>query len=215
MPIPAIETWNAKGVPVRQGYGMTEAGPNLTSLHHDDAISHTGSIGRPNFFVQTRIVDPEGRDCPPGVAGEFLIKGPIVTPGYWRNEAATRKSIVEGWLHTGDMVQERPDGYLYVVDRIKNMFISGGENVYPAEIERVLLQHPAISEVAVVGVADRNWGQVGQAHIVFHPGQEIDFKEVQAFCREHLARFKVPKQFKKSISLPKGDTGKIDRKKLK
>lgn len=213
MPIPLIETWHAKGVAIRQGYGMTEAGPNLTSLHHDDAISEVGSIGRPNFFVQTRIVDPAGQDCGPGEAGELLIKGPMVTPGYWRNPEATAKAIVEGWLHTGDRVKRTPGGYLYVVDRIKNMFISGGENVYPAEIERTLQGHPQVTEVAVIGVADAKWGEVGKAFVVVE-GEE-NGAELRAYCQERLAKYKVPKHYEFMSALPKGATGKIDRQQLK
>ena len=212
MPIPAIELWNAKGAPIRQGYGMTEAGPNLTSLHQDDAITRAGSIGRPNFFVQTRIVGAEGRDCAQGEAGELLIKGPMVTPGYWRNAEATARALADGWLHTGDMVVERAGGFLYVVDRIKNMFISGGENVYPAEIERVLLGHAAVSEAAVVALPDAKWGEVGLAFVVALG--EVDPEELTAHCRAGLARFKVPKVFRFVEALPKGDTGKIDRKAL-
>lgn len=214
MPIPAIQTWNRKGVPIRQGYGMTEAGPNLTSLHHEDAISKAGSIGRPNFFVETKIVDESGQACPPNVAGELLIRGPMVTPGYWGNETATREAIVDGWLHTGDLVKATAEGYLYVVDRIKNMFISGGENVYPAEVERALLAHEAISEAVVVGVPDARWGQVGKAYLVLKQGMALDHTQVREHCLKHLAKYKIPKHYKKVDSLPKGDTGKIDRKKV-
>ncbi len=215
MPIPQIELWNGKGVPIRQGYGMTECGPNLTSLHHDDAISQAGSIGRPNFFIQTRIVDPSGADCPQGTPGELLIRGPIVTPGYWNNEEATQKAIVDGWMHTGDRVVEQPGGYLYVVDRIKNMFISGGENVYPAEIERVLQGHPQVSEVVVIGVPDPKWGEVGKACLVLREGAVFDRDGFAQYCGQRLARFKIPKHFEVMAALPKGDTGKIDRKVLK
>ncbi len=215
MPIPLIERWHSKSVPIRQGYGMTEVGPNLTSLHQDDAIRKKGSIGRPNFYVQIRIVDEYGRDLPPDTPGELLLKGPMVTPGYWRNPEATAKTIVDGWFHTGDMVRMDAEQYLYVVDRIKNMYISGGENVYPAELERVLLSHPAISEAAVIGVPDEKWGETGHAFLVRKPGMACTEAEVMDFCKANLAKFKVPKYFTFLGVLPKNDTGKINRKALK
>ena len=214
MPIPLIERWHQKGVAVRQGYGLTEVGPNLTSLHQRDAIRKKGSIGRPNFYVQIRIVDPEtGAELGPNQAGEFLLKGPMMTPGYWRNEEATRKSIEDGWFHTGDMVLQDEEGYLYVVDRIKNMFISGGENVYPAEVERVLIQHDDVAEVCVIGMPHEKWGEVGRAFVV-RKSPTLDEATLLAFCQGKLAKFKIPKSVVFLEELPKNDTGKINRKLL-
>jgi fatty-acyl-CoA synthase len=139
----------------------------------------------------------------------------MVTPGYWQQPEATAKAIVDGWFHTGDRVREDEEGYLYVEDRIKNMFISGGENVYPAEIERVLLQHPAVAESVVIGVPDAKWGEVGCAFIVLQAHQTVDSAALIDYCREHLAKFKVPKTFRLLVELPKNDTGKIDRKALR
>ncbi|MCB0559826.1 MAG: long-chain fatty acid--CoA ligase [Lewinellaceae bacterium] len=216
MPIPLIERWQyAKGVAIRQGFGMTEVGPNLTSLHQNDAIRKKGSIGRPNFYVEIRIVDSEGKDVPEDTAGELLFRGPMVTPGYWRNEAATRKAIVDGWFHTGDMARLDEEGYLFVVDRIKNMFISGGENVYPAEVERVLQTHASVSEAAVVGVPDARWGEVGKAFVVLRPGVVASEADLQDYCSSLLARFKVPRYVIFVEELPKNDTGKINRAALK
>ncbi len=215
MPIPLIERWDERGVAIRQGYGMTEVGPNLTSLHQDDAIRKKGSIGRPNFYVQIRIVDEAGAAAPPNTAGELLLKGPMVTPGYWRNAEATAKAIEDGWFHTGDMVMQDEEGYLFVVDRIKNMYISGGENVYPAEVERVLQTHEAISEAAVIGVPDEKWGESGCAFVVCQPGQLLDAEAVRAHCKAHLAKFKVPRDVVFLEALPKNDTGKIDRGRLR
>lgn len=215
MPLDLIERWHNKGVPVRQGYGMTEVGPNLTSLHQDDAIRKKGSIGRPNFYVQKRVVDAAGIQVPSHTAGELQLRGPMVTTGYWRNEEASEKAFQNGWFRTGDMVYEDEEGYLYVVDRIKNMFISGGENVYPAEVERVLLQHELVDEVVVIGVADERWGEVGLALIV--AARQTD--ELQAILEEYakaqLATFKVPKHWRFLEALPKNDTGKYHRKSLK
>lgn len=213
MPIPLIEKWDNKGVAIRQGFGMTEVGPNLTSLHQEDAIRKKGSIGRPNFYVEIDIVDEAGNSVPIGQAGELLLKGPMVTPGYWRNEVATDKAIQEGWFHSGDMLVQDEEGYLFVVDRIKNMFISGGENVYPAEIERVLVAHDCVSEAAVIGVPDDKWGEVGKAFIV--KKEAVTEEELFQSCKEKLAKFKVPKSFVFIECLPKNDTGKIDRKQLK
>lgn len=217
MPIPLIEQWHAKKVPVRQGYGMTEVGPNLTSLHQNDAIRKKGSIGRPNFYVQTRIVDSNGQDQPPGGApGELWLRGPVVMPGYWNNPDASNAAFSgDGWFRTGDELYQDDEGYLFVVDRIKNMYKSGGENVYPAEIERVLVQFPGVAEVAVTGVPDEKWGEVGKAFVVMQKDAPFDPQALSDFCREKLARFKVPKYFQPMESLPKTDSGKINRNQLK
>ncbi|MEL6864547.1 MAG: long-chain fatty acid--CoA ligase [Bacteroidota bacterium] len=213
MPIPLIEQWHSKGVPIRQGYGMTEVGPNLSSLHQKDAIRKMGSIGRPNFYVEIRIVDEQHLECPTNQAGELLLRGPMVTPGYWKNEAATQKAFHHDWFKTGDRVRQDEEGYLFVVDRIKNMFISGGENVYPAEIERVLLAHPKISEAAVVAMPDEKWGESGKAFIVAQ--EALTAAEIKTYCSAQLAKFKVPKSVVFLQELPKNDTGKINRKVLK
>ncbi|MEM1218963.1 MAG: long-chain fatty acid--CoA ligase [Bacteroidota bacterium] len=215
MPIPLIERWDERSVAIRQGYGMTEVGPNLTSLHQRDAIRKKGSIGRSNFYVQTRIVDQEGHDVATNESGELWLKGPMVTPGYWKNPEATEAAKEGEWFKTGDMVRCDEDGYFYVVDRIKNMFISGGENVYPAEVERVLIQHPAVAEVVVIGVPDEQWGEVGKAIVQLQDGANLDRDELKEFCRTQLAKFKIPKYLQIVESIPKNDTGKIDRKALK
>lgn len=213
MPIPLIEKWATKNVAIRQGFGMTEVGPNLFSLHQNDALSKKGSIGQPNFYVETKIVDEKGKV---GNTGELLLRGPMVTPGYWRNQPATQKNIVKGWFHSGDRVRRDEEGYFYVVDRIKNMYISGGENVYPAEIERIILTHPSVSEVAVIGVADEKWGEVGKAFIVVKESAQLfepDF--LHDFLKDKLAKFKRPKYVSFLQALPKTATGKIDKKMLK
>jgi fatty-acyl-CoA synthase len=215
MPIPLIERWHEKGVPIRQGYGLTEVGPNLTSLHQRDAVRKKGSIGRPNFYVQIKVADPEtGAELGPDQPGEFLLKGPMTTPGYWKNPEATAKAIKDGWFHTGDMVRQDAEGYIYVVDRIKNMFISGGENVYPAEVERVLLQCEGVAEACVVGVPHEKWGEVGRAFVV-KKDPALDEAALLEFCQGKLARFKIPKSVIFLPALPKNDTGKINRMELK
>jgi fatty-acyl-CoA synthase len=214
LPIPVIERWNQKGVPIRQGYGLTEVGPNVTSLPEADAIRKIGSIGFPNFYLQTKLVDEQGETVVGAGRGEFWLKGPVVTPGYWRHPEATAKSMTDGWFHTGDVLERDAEGYLYVVDRIKNMFISGGENVYPAEIEHFLRKHPAIAEVAVLGVPDERWGEVGKAFVVLQSPTTATAEELKGYCLNGLAKFKVPKHFAFVAAIPKNDTGKVDRKKL-
>lgn len=215
MPIPLIEKWHEKHVPIRQGYGLTEVGPNITSLHHDDVVRKKGSIGRPNFYVQIRVVDEKGNDLPSNKPGELLLQGPMVTPGYWKNEKAMRENIEDGWFHTGDMVRLDEEEYLYVVDRIKNMYKSGGENVYPAEVERVLQQHPSVSEVCVIGVPHEKWGETGKAFIVQNPGYEPNAEELLEFCHGKLSRFKQPKHFEFLKELPKNTAGKINKMELR
>lgn len=215
MPIHLIEKWHAKGIPIRQGYGLTEVGPNVTSLNHQDAIRKQGSIGKPNFYYQVKLVDEHGDEVPAGEPGEFVIKAPTVTPGYWNNEKATRDTIKNGWFHTGDLMVRDDEGYYYVVDRLKNMYISGGENVYPAEVERVLMSHPAVESVVIIGVPDEKWGESGKAFVVRKKGIEVSADELIAFCLQRIAKYKVPKYVQFLDELPKNDAGKIDRKKLK
>ncbi len=214
MPIPLINKWHQKGIFIRQGYGLTEVGPNCYSLHQDDAVRKRGSIGFPNFYFEAKITDDKGTELGANHVGELWLKSPVVTPGYWRNEEATRQAISDGWFHTGDMVQRDDEGYYYVVDRKKNMFISGGENVYPAEVERFLYTHEAIKEVAVIGVPDEKWGEVGKACVVLKPGFTITAEEILAFCKGELARYKTPKYVKIIAELPKNEAGKINRKAL-
>lgn len=214
LPLRVIERWHERGIPIRQGFGMTEVGPNLFSLHHQDATRKIGSIGRPNFYVEPQIFNEHGQPCPAGIPGELCLRGPAVTPGYWNNADATTKAFHEGWFKTGDMVQRDDEGYYYVIGRIKEMFISGGENIYPAEIERWLEQHPTIAEVAVIGIPDDTWGEVGHAYVVPNKQGQPNLDQLSDYCRQGLARFKVPKKFTLVDALPKNATGKIDRKTL-
>jgi len=214
LPLEVIEIWHQKGVKIRQGYGLTEVGPNITSLHHNDATSKIGSIGRPNFYVQHKIVNDQNQPVGINQIGELCLKGPMTTQGYWNNPEATAKALVNGWFHTGDLVRQDEQGYLYVVDRKKSMFISGGENVYPNEVERVLRAFEAIDEAAVIGVPNQQWGEVGKAFITLKQGATLDQDQLEGYCLANLAKFKVPKQFEVVPTLPKNDTGKIDRKSL-
>lgn len=215
MPIPLIERYAEKQVAIRQGYGMTEVGPNLTSLHQDDAIRKIGSIGRPNFYVNHRIVNEAGQEAGINENGELWLQGPMVMPEYWKNEQATKDAFSEDglWFKTGDIVREDNEKYIYIVDRLKNMFISGAENVYPAEIERVLRKLSEVKDCVVIGVKDEKWGEVGKAFVVFDGS--ADEQLLREHCLANLARFKVPKYFVFMDDLPKTDSGKIDRKYLK
>ena len=207
--IPLIEKWAAKGVPIRQGYGLTEVGPNVTSLNAEDAIRKRGSIGFVNFYYDWKLITEAGTEANTGEKGELWLKSPCVSPGYWNNPDATASSREGDWLKTGDVLIQDEEGYLYLVDRLKNMYISGGENIYPSEIEHYLSLHPNISENVVVGVPDSKWGEVGCAFI----SSNADLKEadLRAYCEKGMARFKIPKHFVFLDELPKNTAGKIDR----
>lgn len=215
MPIELIKTWSARGVPIRQGYGLTEFGPNVFSLNEEDGLRKIGSIGFPNFYIQARVVDEKNRETPVGEIGELVLKGPVCTPGYWNNSAATATTIRDGWLHTGDLVRQDDEGYFYVAGRKKDMYISGGENVYPVEVERFLSTHPAIREVAVIGVPDQKWGEVGCAFVVLKVGQELGAQELLRYCEGHIAKFKIPRSVEFRSDLPKSDSGKILKRELR
>ena len=195
LPVPLVEKYTReKGIRFKQGFGMTEFGPGLFALPPEDAIRKAGSIGRPNFFVDVRVVDDDNRPLGPNQPGELVLKGPSRSSGYWNNpEAYAAVLDADGWFHTGDIVRYDEDWYFYVVDRKKDMFISGGENVYPAEIEAVLYRHPAVHMCAVVGVPDARWGEVGKAVVVLKPGATATAEELLDFMAGQLARYKVPK----------------------
>jgi fatty-acyl-CoA synthase len=211
MPIPLINKWHEKGIFIRQGYGLTEVGPNCFSLHQDDAIRKRGSIGFPNFYIEAKIMNDKNEECKFNEVGELWMRSPVVTPGYWRNDKETAESISEGWFKTGDLMRKDEDNYFYVVDRKKNMFISGGENVYPAEIEKFLYTNSKIKEVAVIGIPDDKWGEVGKAYIVLNENENISEKEILDFCRGNLAKYKIPKSVEFLKELPKNDAGKINK----
>ncbi|HEY1079130.1 MAG TPA: AMP-binding protein, partial [Bdellovibrio sp.] len=213
MPIELIKTWDKKGIPIRQGYGLTEFGPNVFSLNEEDSIRKIGSIGFPNFYIEAKVVDNEGRELADEQVGELVLRGPMCMQGYWHNEKATQETIKEGWLYTGDLVRRDSEGYYYVVGRKKDMYISGGENVYPPEVEQILRAHPKVLEVAVVGVPDEKWGEVGKAFVVAEDAS-VSVDELLNHCVQNLAKFKIPKHFVFLKSLPKGDSGKILKRKL-
>lgn len=213
MPLDLIHIWHKKGVPIRQGYGLTEFGPNVFSLNEEHTITKMGSIGYPNFYVNVKVLNQQGNVCKPNEVGELLLEGPMCMSGYWKNEKATQETIKEGWLHTGDLVKYDEDGFYYVVGRKKDMFISGGENVYPAEVEQVISLLPQVREVAVIGVPDDKWGEVGKAFLVC--SSPLSEEDLINHCHKNLAKFKCPKHFEFMAELPKGDSGKILKRLLK
>ena len=205
-----IEQYGARGLLLQQAWGMTETGPVGLMLSGDMALEKIGSSGLPAMYVKLRIVDEEGRDVARGEVGELLIKGPTVTPGYWNRPEANKQVFTEdGWFHTGDAARMDEDGYYYIVDRWKDMFISGGENVYPVEVENVIYQLDGVLENAVVGVPHEKWGEVGRAFVVLKPGANLDDEAILTHCRSQLAAFKVPKQVRYLEELPHNATGKI------
>lgn len=217
LPAPIAQRYLTEGIRIRTGCGMTETGPTIFLLDDDKVAHKIGSVGRPQLLVEVRIVDREGRDLPPGEAGELLVRGPGVTPGYWQRPDATAEAIEpDGWLHSGDVARCDSDGDYYIVDRWKDMYISGGENVYPAEVEQVLLEHPAVAEAAVVGIADPRWGEVGKAFVALRPdAAAADAGELREFCRQRLAGYKVPHAFEIIPALPRNALGKIQKQELR
>jgi fatty-acyl-CoA synthase len=217
LPVPLVDKYTKeKGIRFKQGFGMTEFGPGIFALAPEDAIRKAGSIGRPNFFVDARVVDEDNRPLGPNEVGELVLKGPSYCSGYFNNpEASASAADSEGWFHTGDLAKYDEEWYFYIVDRKKDMFLSGGENVYPVEIEKALYQHPAVHMCAVVGVPDDKWGEVGKAVIVLKPGAQATEEEILEHCRTHLARFKVPKLVVFVDALPISAAGKILKRELR
>ncbi len=217
LPVPLVEKYTAeKGIRFKQGFGMTEFGPGIFALAPEDAIRKAGSIGRPNFFVDARIVDDQNNFLGPDEEGELVLKGPSYCSGYFNNPVATAEAVDErGYFHTGDVARYDPEGYFYIVDRKKDMFISGGENVYPAEIEKVLYMHPAVHMCAVIGLPDPRWGEVGKACVVLKPGSHVTEGELLQFMSDRLAKYKVPKTVTFLPELPISAAGKILKRELK
>jgi fatty-acyl-CoA synthase len=221
-PLPVFEKFWAKGVDFKTGYGLTEAGPNTFWLPPEDVRRKPGSVGFPLLHVDVRTVREDGSECAADEVGEMVIRGPHLCGGYWNNPQATAEAIRSlpndpkgpAWLHTGDLARRDAEGYYYIVGRSKDMFISGGENVYPAEIESVLHAHPGVAEAAVIAVPHETWGEVGRVVVVLKPGQQIGADELLEFVRQQLARYKVPKSVVFVDELPKTGANKVDKKLL-
>ncbi len=203
MPPSVLEIWQEQGVAIVQGYGLTEAAPNVLCLPPEEAVRKAGYAGKPYPYVEVELSGE----------GELLVRGPNVFPGYWRNRAATDAAFRDGWLRTGDVAERDGEGFYRIKGRLKDLVVSGGENIYPAEVEGVLAAHPMVVEAAVVGVPDERWGEVCAAFVVLRG--EADEDDLVAFCRERLARFKVPKSFHVVAELPRNALGKVLKDELK
>jgi len=210
-----LTTWLKRGVPLIQGWGMTETSPGGTALEADDALRKLGSAGKALMHTEIKVVDDNGDEITDGGVGELFIRGPNITPGYWNNPEATQKSFSDDWLMTGDAARVDEEGFLYIVDRWKDMYISGGENVYPAEVENILYQLPEVAEAAIIGVPDERWGETGKAVLVLKQGQTLDPARVIAHCIENLAKFKVPQTVEFIDALPRNATGKVLKRTLR
>jgi fatty-acyl-CoA synthase len=203
MPEALLELWNERGVAIVQGYGLTEAAPNVLCLPPEDAVRKLGSAGKPYPHVDVRLSDE----------GELQVHGPNVFAGYWRNPEATAETLGDGWLRTGDVAERDEEGFYRIKGRLKDMYISGGENVYPAEVESVLHEHPAVADAAVVGVSDARWGEVGVAFVV--AAQDVSEEDLVEFVRGRLARFKAPKAVRFVDVIPRSGMGKALKDELR
>lgn len=217
LPVPLVKQYTReKKVRFKQGFGMTEFGPGIFALAPEDAISKAGSIGRPNYFVEALIKADDGSLMGPDQVGELVLKGPSFCSGYFNNPQATREAVDgDGYFHTGDLANYDSEGYFYIVGRKKDMFITGGENVYPPEIEKALYEHPAVHMCAVVGMPDPKWGEVGVACVVTKPGVEVNEEELLHFLKNRLAAYKVPKKVVFLDELPISGAGKVLKRDIK
>lgn len=216
-PVPAalIATYLERGLTFLQGYGMTEAAPGMLFLDAEHAVSKAGSAGVPHFFSDVRVVGSDGLPVESGAVGEVVVRGPHVGPGYWGLPAETAAAVRDGWFHSGDAARVDADGYVTIADRIKDMYISGGENVYPAEVEDALLALPGVAECAVVGVPDERWGEVGRAFVVPAPGVALDPRDLLAALRGRLATYKIPRSAVLLADLPRTASGKVLKHRLR
>jgi len=211
-PLPIMQKFWDRGVDFKMGYGLTEASGNNFWLPPELVQKKIGSVGYPIFHIDMKIINRDGTVCADNEEGELLIRGPHIVAGYWNNPQATAETIRKGWLHTGDMAKRDEDGCYSILGRSKEMFISGGENVYPAEIESVISAHPFVQEAAVVGVPHNTWGEVGKAYVVVSDGYQED--DLRVFLAERLAKYKLPRTIVVLDELPLTAIGKIDKKLL-
>lgn len=213
-PAVVCEAFWEKGVEFKSGYGLTEAGPNTFWLPTELMKRKVGSVGRPLFHVDVKSVNDTGEIVAPGEIGHLLIRGPHVFGGYWNRPEATAETIVDGWLRTGDLARRDEDGDHYIVGRLKDMIKSGGENIYPVEVEDVMHSHPAVAEAALIPVPHPKWGEVGRAVVVLKPGASLGREELEDWLREQMAHYKVPKSVVFVDALPKTPANKVDKQKL-
>ncbi|GHF14104.1 acid--CoA ligase [Kordiimonas sediminis] len=215
VPVPLVKWWYDRGVTILDGYGMTESAASNCIASHSDVPDRVGSSGKALMFTEMRIVRADGTDAEPNEPGEIWMRGPVITPGYWRNEEANAAAFSDGWFKSGDIARRDAEGYFYIEDRTKDMYISGGENVYPAEVESTLYGLDSVAEVAVIGVGDDQWGEVGCAVIVPADGCTVTLDDLQAYSEGKLARYKHPKHCVIMDELPRNATGKVQKFKLR
>ena len=211
VPEPLLKVYNGRGIPIQQGYGLTETSPSVTFLSAEHGLAKLGSAGRTPLFCDVRLVDAEGRVLEEPLArGEVCVQGPNVMKGYWNRPDATAAAIdAEGWFHTGDVGYLDEDGFLFIADRVKDMVISGGENVYPAEVESVLYEHPAVGEIAIVGLPDERWGEAVVAVVAARAGDGVTLESLREFGGRSLARYKLPTRLHLVDVLPRNPAGKV------
>jgi fatty-acyl-CoA synthase len=215
LPPSLVQQYAQRGVIIQQGFGMTETGPTVFIITKEDALRKAGSVGKPVLHTDVCIMDRRRNVLGPNEVGELCVRGGNVTTGYWNRPEATAEAIVDGWLHSGDAAMFDEEGFYYIVDRWKDMFISGGENVYPAEVENVIYHHPAVAEVAVIGVPHPKWQEVGRAVVVVKEGHELTEQEVIDYCQEKLAKYKIPKSVRFLDALPRTAAGKVLKRELR
>jgi acyl-CoA synthetase (AMP-forming)/AMP-acid ligase II len=214
VPVELIKEYEEAGIEVRQLYGLTECN-TASVLSAEDALSKAGSCGTPFFHACVRVVDDDGRDVGPQERGEILLRAPNTMKGYWNRPEDTAAALKDGWLHTGDIGRLDEDGYLYIMDRKKDMIISGGENIYPAEIEDSLRRHPKVADVGVIGCPDETWGEAVKAIVVLKEGEKLAEEELVEWCQGKIGRFKIPKKVVFTDSIPRTPTGKILKRVLR
>jgi fatty-acyl-CoA synthase len=215
LPVSLVAQYHQAGIVLQQGFGMSEAAPSIATLDKNLALEKAGSIGRAVMHLQARVVDDNMQALPAGSVGELVIRGPNLMQGYWNRPEATKEAFSDGWFHTGDLARMDADGCLYIVERKKDMFISGGENVYPAEVENAIFQIPKIAEVAVIGVKDQKWGEVGRALVVLKAGWKVTADDIIDHLKGSLAKYKIPKSVVFIDQLPRNAAGKVLKNKLR
>ncbi len=215
-PLPVLEFYAARGITFREGFGLTETAPIVCLLAAEDGIRKSGSVGHPATHVEIRVVDEADRDVPRGEPGELVVRAPNVMLGYWNRPEETATALRGGWFHTGDLARVDDEGYVYIVDRKKDMVITGGENVYPVEVEQVLFRHPKVADVAVIGVPDERWGEAVVAVVVLRDeSSTLSVAELVEFCEGKLARYKQPRRLEVVKALPRNATGKVLKNELR
>lgn len=215
LPVSLVDEYHAHGIVLQQGYGMSEAAPSISTLGKPWALGKKGSVGRIMFHLQARVAGDDGEELPRGEVGELLLRGPNVMQGYWNRPEANDEAFAGGWFHTGDLARMDAEGFLYMVDRKKDMFISGGENVYPAEVENAIFALEQVAEAAVIGLPDPKWGEVGCAVVTLKAGQSLAAEELLAHLKTCLAKYKIPKKVVFTEALPRNAAGKVLKRNLR